>query len=363
MNIVIEINHPGQVHLLKNIYQQLIEREHSVTVFVKNEEVITGLLNIYKIPFINLGNKGSGISGKLFRQLVFDLKIWRHANKYKSEIGLGSSITNDHVSLFSRLKSIHLSDDDEDVVPFITKYSYPFADTILAPDCLKFSRFPNKVINYAGYHELAYLHPKRFKPDEKVIDESGLKPGERFFLMRFNAFKAHHDVGVKGLSIEQKLQLVEILSSKGKVFITTEKEIEPELVDYKLKISPDKVHSLLYYATLFVGDSQTMTSEAAVLGTPAIRCNTFVNRISYLEEEEHKYGLTFGFRPDNFNALVKKVHELLNLPNLKEQWQIRRLKMLADKIDVTAFMVWFVENYPESKNIMKENPDYQFNFR
>ena len=35
--------------------------------------------------------------------------------------------------------------------------------------------------------------------------------------------------------------------------------------------------------------------------------------------------------------------------------------MLADKIDVTAFLAWFVENYPGSAKIMKENPDYQQN--
>jgi hypothetical protein len=37
--------------------------------------------------------------------------------------------------------------------------------------------------------------------------------------------------------------------------------------------------------------------------------------------------------------------------------------MLRDKIDVTAFMVWFIENYPDSVNIMKENPEYQDRFR
>ena len=37
--------------------------------------------------------------------------------------------------------------------------------------------------------------------------------------------------------------------------------------------------------------------------------------------------------------------------------------MLADKIDVIAFMAWFIENYPESANILKENTDYQYKFR
>jgi len=46
-----------------------------------------------------------------------------------------------------------------------------------------------------------------------------------------------------------------------------------------------------------------------------------------------------------------------------EQFQLRRQKMLLEKIDVTAFLVWFVENYPESAKIMKENPEYQWRFR
>jgi len=37
--------------------------------------------------------------------------------------------------------------------------------------------------------------------------------------------------------------------------------------------------------------------------------------------------------------------------------------MLADKINVTSFLTWFIDNYPESKKIMKENPDYQYKFR
>ena len=61
--------------------------------------------------------------------------------------------------------------------------------------------------------------------------------------------------------------------------------------------------------------------------------------------------------------LYKVVEELVKSPNLKEIYQERRKKMLADKIDVTAFMVWFIENYPESAKIMKENPDYQYNFK
>ena len=36
---------------------------------------------------------------------------------------------------------------------------------------------------------------------------------------------------------------------------------------------------------------------------------------------------------------------------------------MEEKIDVTDFMVWFIENYPESNRIVKKDPNYQYNFK
>jgi predicted glycosyltransferase len=276
---------------------------------------------------------------------------------------MGTSITVAHVSKLTKMCSVIFDDDDDQVEPLFTYFAHPFSDYLLSPDVLKNKRRKKSTIYYSGYHELAYLHPKRFSPDPEVLRESGLKTGEMFFILRFNAFKAHHDVGISGLSLEDKRRLITTLTEKGKVFITMERELEPEFEKYRLKISPEKIHSLIYYATMLIGDSQTMTSEAAVLGTPAIRCNSFVGRISYLEEEEHLYGLTFGFLPDQTDAMFAKIDELLAMPYLKDEWQRRCTKMLSDKIDVTAFMVWFVENLPESAKILREDASYQYRFK
>ncbi len=112
------------------------------------------------------------------------------------------------------------------------------------------------------------------------------------------------------------------------------------------------------FATLFIGEGATMASECAMLGTPAI----YVNSISAgtLEEQE-KYGLLFGFR--NFTGVLEKATLLLNNINLKEEFQNRRQKLLSEKIDVTAFLVWFIENYPESHTVMMKNPDFQYKFK
>jgi predicted glycosyltransferase len=341
----------------------MVCRGHSVFVTVKNIESAKSLLAKYKIPFIEIGSKRDGLGGKFIGQLSFLRQLHSICKQYKIEFAIGSSITIAHVSSISRIKSFVFDDDDSVVQPLMARFGHPFADYLVSPDVLNYERKKKQHITYAGYHELAYLHPNRFIPDPSVLKDAGLQTGEPFFIMRFNAFKAHHDVGIHGISIENKKRLIEILSKKGKVFITTERDIEPEFKGYQLKVSPEKAHSLIYYATMLIGDSQTMTSESAVLGTPAIRSNSFVGRISYLEEEEHKYQLTFGFLPDQSEAMFAKIEELLSLPDLKADWQKRRLSLLQDKIDVTAFFVWLISNYPESLETIKKNPEYQYNFR
>mgnify|MGYP002622923432 CR=1 FL=1 len=361
MNVLIDINHPAHVHLLRNVYSRLIDNGNSVLVVVKEIPSAMRLMDMCGIPYTNIGRKDDAIVKKGLDQLVYERKLLKIVRKHHVDVGVGSSINIAHISKLSKMKSIVLDDDDDEVEPLFVKYGHPFADTILSP--VGTQRKSKKTIYVHSYHELSYLHPKEFQPDVSVLEDAGVTAGEPFFVLRFNAFKAHHDIGAVGLTIENKRRLVNFLKARGKVLITTEREIDDEFKPYQLIITPEKVHSLLYYATMFIGDSQTMTSEASVLGTPAIRCNTFVGRIHYLEEEEHKYGLTFGFRPEHTEEMFNKIEQLLAMPNLKEEWQQRRQKLLSEKIDYAQFLTWFVENYPKSKKVMGENPDFQWQFR
>lgn len=104
------------------------------------------------------------------------------------------------------------------------------------------------------------------------------------------------------------------------------------------------MHSALFHADLYIGDSQTMAAEAAVLGTPSIRFNDFVGEISYLEELEHKYQLTFGIRTSDPGKLLNKISDILQIPNVKEKWNSRREKLLNDCTDLTELLVKIAEN-------------------
>lgn len=363
MNILIDIGHPAHVHYYRNLAHELIGKGHKVVWVIKDMKVAKSLLDHYGFEYIVVPKKGDGILGKFLRQIQYDVLLWQICMKEKINLAIGTSVTIAHVSKVTPIKSIVFDDDDDEVQPLVTKYVNPFADTLLSPEALRGKRRRIDTIYYPGYHELAYLHTNRFIPDPSVLTESGLGEGESFFIMRFNVFKAHHDVGIKGLSIGQKLRLIEILRPYGKVFITTEREIEPDLQEYQIRIDPEKIHSLMAYATIFLGDSQTMTSEAAMLGIPSLRCNSFAGRISYLEEQEKKYGLTFAFLPEQFDRMIIKLNELLSNPNLITEWQQKRQKMLDDKIDVTSFWTWFIDNYPGSINKIQNSPDFFNQFK
>ncbi|MBQ7210877.1 MAG: hypothetical protein IJS05_08305 [Paludibacteraceae bacterium] len=223
----------------------------------------------------------------------------------------------------------------------------------------------SKTIHYHGFQKLAYLHPNQFSPNCDVVRRYNIDPQSPYFIFRFASLKAHHDDGVHGISTDVAQRLIDMLSPYGRIFITSERELEPQFEQYRLQISPLDIHHVMAFATLYIGDSQSMAVEAAMLGVPSLRFNDFVGekKIGVMEELEQVYGLTYGISSHEPQKLFAKITELLSIPNLKQEWQRRRDSMLADKIDVTAFFTWFVENYPESAKVMRNNPDYQWRFR
>jgi len=138
--------------------------------------------------------------------------------------------------------------------------------------------------------------------------------------------------------------------------------LPPELEKDRISVSPEKLHDLLYYATLYIGEGATTASECAVLGTHAIYANTL--GAGTLHEQEERYGLMYvcSDRENMDHEVTGKAIELLEDPDLWSKGKTKRERLVRDKIDVTAFMVWFVENYPESREEMNRDPKSQDRF-
>jgi predicted glycosyltransferase len=288
-----------------------------------------------------------------------DIRIFGLTRRKKYDLLIGTDPSLAHIGFIRRIPVITVLEDDFKVVPFLARTTFPFTTTILTPEVCNIGRYTRKKAGYKGYMKLGYLHPSVFQADHNKIgfDES-------FVIIRLTKHSAHHDFGITGLNISLVRKIItEVLKTGRKILISSEAKIEDTILkDYSLNVNPSDIHHFLSFADLLISDSQSMSVEAAMLGTPSIRISDFVGRISVLEELEHKYNLTFGIKPDENDKVLTKLTELLNFPDRKNVFQIRRNNMLDDKINVTDFMVWFLESYPQSIKIIKENPDYQNRF-
>ncbi|GAP42364.1 predicted glycosyltransferase [Lentimicrobium saccharophilum] len=360
MNVLIDIGHPAHVHLFRHFAEEMQQNGHRILFTCREKEFEIYLLNKYGFQYKSFGKKYKSGFGKLWGLLKFDIKEYLAGLKFKPDIFLShGSMYAAHAAFL--LGKPHISFEDTFNFEQIRLYK-PFTTAILTADYdhpLKSS----KVIKYAGYHELAYLHPGRFTPDIHVLEELGVKENEKYVILRFVSWNASHDYGHKGISIGNKLKAVEEFSKYARVFISSESELPADLKKYKFKIAPHRMHDAIAFADMLFGESSTMSEEAAMLGVPSVYL--FNNSTFYTQHLEKEYSLMFNFsesEQDQQKAIEKGI-ELLQMPGLKEEWKKRRDRMLAEKIDVTAFLVWFIENYPESKRIMQENPEYQYRFK
>jgi predicted glycosyltransferase len=267
-----------------------------------------------------------------------------------------------HMGSLLRIPSVSLHEDDAAVIPLYCKYSHPWSTHILSPRVCDNGKWEKKSIKYESYHELAYLHPGHFKASKEIVRKY-LDPVQPYFLIRFSKLSAHHDTGIRGISDELALKIIAMLTPHGRIFITSERPLSEQFESFRLNIDPMEIHHVMAFAQVYVGDSQTMAAEAGVLGVPFLRFNDFVGRIGYLKELEETYELGYGIRPSEPELLFERLRKLLEMKDRPVVFQNRRAKMLEDKIDLSQFMVWFFENYPKSVQTMRENPDYQYNFR
>jgi predicted glycosyltransferase len=359
MKILVEITHPAHVHFFRNAIGFWKKEGHDVFISARDKDIIIDLLVRYGLEHKILSRMYTKKLGLMVELLIHESRVFKIARRFKPDIIVSiAGVMNVHAAKLLKIPTIVFTDTEH--AKLSNLLTFPFADVICTPSCY-LDDLGDKQIRYDGYHELAYLHPNYFRPDGKVLDLLGLKEGEKFVIMRFVSWRASHDIGHRGLSIEMKRKSVQELSKYAKIFITSEEKLPQDLEPYQIRIPPEKIHDALYYATMYFGMSGTMATESAVLGIPSIHITyPAVTKLGNFVELE-KEGLMYNFT--DIKMALNKASEILRDSSARSKWNDKKQKLLKDKIDVTAFMVWFIENYPESVKIMEEDSNYQLRFR
>ncbi len=346
MRYLFYLGHPAHYHLFKFVVAELEEKGHEVHIAIKSKDVLEDLLNRGNRSFCTIPEYGTKRTkaGFAMNLLIRDWHVLRLAHRIRPDLMIGTSAEIAHVGKFLRIPSLVVNEDDYDVVPWFSRLAYPYASAIVAPSVCRMGKWAHKTIHYEGYHELAYLHPDHFTPDEEVLRR--LSPnGAPYFMLRFAQLTAHHDAGRTGITRDIATRLIETLLPFGHVYISAERPLEPEFESYRFPLASSDMHSALAFANFYIGDSQTMAAESAVLGTPALRFNDFVGEIGYLNELEHQFGLTYGIRTDNTVRLFEYVLNWVKNSDLKSDWQSRRNMLLNQKINVAKYFCELIEGF------------------
>lgn len=357
MKILIDIGHPGHVHYFRNFHKIMKSKGHDFLFISRDKEVTFKLLNHYNIPYKSRGKGKKSLLGKLLYIIIADFIILKHALKFKPNLFLSFSSTYmGHVAFLFRKPNIIIDDTEHATLEhFMYK---PFASTILTPSCF-YKNLGGKQIKFNSYVELFYLHRNYFQAKKEIFNILGIKENEKYAIIRFVSWGASHDYGHSGFNKSSKIEIIQEISKYLKIFITSESELPSELEKFRIKISPEQLHDALAFSTLYIGEGGTTASETSILGIPTLYINS-LPLMGYLKDEE-ELGLLHHFQ--NEKGVEEKAKKILNNTGSTLEYSQKAEKLIKNKIDPTAFLVWFIENYPISTKIMKENPDYQNKFK
>ncbi|GIV33601.1 MAG: hypothetical protein KatS3mg031_1136 [Chitinophagales bacterium] len=347
MNFVLSVEHPAWAHQFRYIIQLLEQRGHRVLVLAIKKDVDLELLKQFGIPYVLVGTTtGSGILQKAWLLFSITLKMIWACRHYKPDcfIGRASPMMAMTAACYRRPHVIFEDTEHSHISLFFCRH---LSTRIITPVSFR-TNLGKAQKRLPVYKESFYLHPAHFKPDPAYLHAIGIQEGEPFVLMRFVAWTADHDLGQKGLSLQTKIKAVKAFEQFGRVLISSEEQLPAALEPYRIRIAPEKIHHIMYYASLLYGESATMASECAVLGTHAIYCD-FTGR-GYTDEQEKKYGLVYNFRldPASQEASVQKGMQLLQNPNLWKEGKNKREKLLQEVRDGSSL---FLEELAEVENL------------
>lgn len=318
MRYLVELNHPKHYYQFREVARQLRNDGHEVHFIARDKDVLLKILEEEHVDYELFGKRTSSVWSKAFTAIQI---LWGY-------IGIVRRIKPDMIiskaSLFGTIaarlcgcKSVIFPDSE--VVKLTNKVVVPMCTAVVTPASFGLD-YGKKHFRVKGFFENCYLSPSVFSPDASLLDAYGLK--RPYAIFRFIGWTANHDIGQSGLTLQQKLKLVESVSRHMSVYISSEKELPAELLHCQLHTPPSRMHDVLAMADLYVGDSQTMATEAALLGTPAIRSNSWVgpNDMTNFQILEKQYHLLINVAPSDE---VESLAESFASDSRKAEWQTR----------------------------------------
>lgn len=336
MSVILDIVHPAHVHFFRHMYEHLVANGIEVRVLARDKDVTHALLDGFGIPYESHGRSGDPSRIVQLRELVGRVSVLsRMIRDSGADLVLTRNPAGVQAARLMRRTGVFDTDDGRAAgVHFAA--ARPFAHVITTPTSIT-DDYGARHRKYNGYKALAYLHPNHFRADPAVFEDLGLAQGTPFSIVRFVDMAASHDHGETGLAADSKRRIVADLAEAGPVFVSSEGELPADIDGQPLSIPPHRMHDALAFSTCYVGDSQTMAAEAALLGVPSFQISSWSRRLAYLAELQDDFGLVESFRPERAEEARVAIATAIGAGGSTDRRQASLQRLYQEKADVAGW--------------------------
>jgi uncharacterized protein len=366
MRLLVEAHHPAHIHFFKNAIRIWQERGDRVLLLGRDRDVMKRLLTAYDwIPSEIVSSTGRSNRFPLREMLLRQLAVARAVRSFQPSLVL--SLMGSYTQASRLLGVPNIIFTDSEFQSFNHRIAHPFATRIYTPRCF-WKQLGPKQRRYPGYHELAFLHPRRFTPQRSVLERLSVnrqgstaaagearaaaagarptqhpQPGE-YVVIRTSAWNTLHDIGQSGLGAHFD-SLMALLLPRYSVYIVPEGgQLGAQWAPYRLTVPPEEYHDVLGFAALVITEGASTASEAACLGVPAVYVNS--TRRGYLEDQERRYQLVSNFTDPE--AAMRKIRELIAAPPDAQQLASARQRLISEHVDVTDYVVNELDRFADA---------------
>ena len=181
MRIIIDILHPAHVHFFKNFVWEMEKRGHKILITARDKDITLRLLDAYGFRYVIISRMRKGKFGLLHEFITRNRRFYKICKRFKPDVLLG--IMGPTISVVGKILKIPaIVFYDTEHAKITNRFVYPLATCICTPSC--YIGKEKKQFRYNGYHELAYLHPKRFKPDKNITKQIQLEQLKHSYQMK-----------------------------------------------------------------------------------------------------------------------------------------------------------------------------------
>ncbi len=337
MKVLFDINHPAHVHFFKDTIRRMQREQNQYIITASPKEHVTSLLDSLSFTYELIDSQHKKSAASMFRRLVrHDRNLIQATRRHSPDVltAVGGTFAS-HAAWYLGLPSVVFYDTSEATLQNLL--TYPLASRVVVPECYDGWSPKKRTYRYYGCHELAYLAPKNFVPSEDIAVQAGIHSDRKTVLLRLVRWDANHDIGLDGLRIDRAQRIVETIEAShgAKVIISSERELPASLEPLRYKASPSCMHHLMAFADLVIGESATMASEAAILGTPSILLDT--SSRCYTRWIERDYSLVHTVSIQNMSAILDLAQKLLSEPRAVFAKQRNRLISNCEDVSDVIF--------------------------